>query len=330
MIDVTMWARALDRMPRLDAAQWAALDPIARWLIACRASVLFMTFTAAALGGLMAWRADAFDLQLGLITTFGLMFAHATNNLLNDLTDSKRGIDRNNYYRNQYGVHVLEDGLMNMRQFWRYLGITGGIAIALGAWLVWERSGLTFNLMLAGAFFVLFYTWPLKYYGLGEPAVLLVWGPLMVGGTHYVITGNWSWDVCWLSLVFALGPTTVLFGKHIDKAPADRAKGVNTLPVILGDRLSRQATLAMLLAQYLLCVILVLNGSFSWTLLLVLASAHHLVPLYRVFSTPKPEAAPEQYPADIWPLWFSAHAFRHTRRFTSLFLLGAILDTAIY
>ena len=30
--------------------------------------------------------------------------------------------------------------------------------------------------MLAGAFFVLFYTWPLKYYGLGEPAVLVVWG----------------------------------------------------------------------------------------------------------------------------------------------------------
>ncbi len=330
MVDVTMWARALQQMPRMDATQWAALDPIARWLIACRAAVLFMTFTAAALGGLMAWRAGAFDLQLWLITTFGLMFAHATNNLLNDLTDSRRGIDRDNYYRNQYGVHVLEDGLMNMRQFWRYLGITGGIAIALGAWLVWERSGITFNLMLAGAFFVLFYTWPLKYYGLGEPAVLLVWGPLMVGGTYYVITGSWSWDVCWLSLVFALGPTTVLFGKHIDKAPADASKGVRTLPVILGDTLSRYSTLAMLVAQYLLCIGLVLNGSFSWTLLLVLASVHHLRPLFRVFGEPKPDAPPEQYPEHIWPLWFSAHAFAHTRRFTSLFLLGAILDTVIY
>ena len=136
--------------------------------------------------------------------------------------------------------------------------------------------------------------------------------------------------MCWLSLVFALGPTTVLFGKHIDKAAADRAKGVSTLPVILGDKLSRQGTLAMLLAQYLLCVLLVINGSFSWTLLLVLASAHRLLPLYRVFSAPKPEAPPAQYPADIWPLWFSAHAFRHTRLFTSLFLLGAILDTIIY
>ena len=62
MVDITMWGRALDRMPKLDAEQWQALDPVARWLIACRASVLFMTFTAAALGGLMAWRAGIFSL----------------------------------------------------------------------------------------------------------------------------------------------------------------------------------------------------------------------------------------------------------------------------
>ena len=329
MVDITMWGRALDRMPKLNAEQWQALDPVARWLIACRASVLFMTFTAAALGGLMAWRAGVFRWDLWLVTTFGLMFAHATNNLLNDLTDSRRGIDRDNYYRNQYGVHVLEDGLLNLRQFWRYLGLTGGIAIALGAWLVWERSGLTFNLMLAGAFFVLFYTWPLKYYGLGEPAVLVVWGPLMVGGTFYVITGHWSWDVAWLSLVFALGPTSVLFGKHIDKAPADLAKGVRTLPVILGDHAARITTLVMLFAQYLLCIGLVTAGSYSWTLLLVLLNAPRLLPLLKVFCAAKPAAKPDDYLDEIWPLWFSAHAFRHTRQFTSLFLLGVIRDTVI-
>ena len=330
MVDIRMWGRALDRMPKLNTEQWQALDPVAKWLVACRASVLFMTFTAAALGGLMAWRAGSFDWTLWSVTTLGLMFAHATNNLLNDLTDSKRGIDKNNYYRNQYGVHVLEDGLLELREFWRYLGLTGAIALSLGAWLIWQRSGLTFNLMLAGAFFVLFYTWPLKYFGLGEPAVLLVWGPLMVGGTFYVITGTWSWDVCWLSLVFALGPTTVLFGKHIDKAPADRAKDVKTLPVILGDSWARRATLLMLCAQYVLCAVLVAAGSYSWTLLVVLINLPRMKSLLGVFAAPKPENQPSNYPDEIWPLWFSAHAFRHTRRFTSLFLLGVILDTIIY
>jgi len=325
-----MWSRALERMPKLSHTEWQALDPIAKWLIACRASVLFMTFTAAALGGLMAWRAGVFEWNLWLATVLGLMFAHATNNLLNDYTDSRRGIDKENYYRNQYGVHVLEDGLMSEAQFWRYLGVTAAIALLLGAWLVSQRSGLTIDLMLAGAFFVLFYTWPLKYYGLGEPAVLLVWGPLMVGGSYYVLAGSWSWDVTWLSLVFALGPTTVLFGKHTDKLEADRAKGVNTLPVILGEKLSRQCVLAMIGAQYLLCAILVLAGSFSWVLLLVLLGARSWPRLQAVFNRPKPERPPADYPEDVWPLWFSAHAFRHTRQFTTLFLIGVVLDTILY
>ncbi|MCB1702557.1 MAG: prenyltransferase [Pseudomonadales bacterium] len=327
MIDVKMWTRALDRMPKLSSSEWQALDPVAKWLIACRASVLFMTFTAAALGGVMAWRAGVFNGNLWLATVLGLMFAHATNNLLNDYTDSRRGIDKDNYYRNQYGVHVLEDGLMSERQFWRYLGVTAAIALLLGTWLVSQRSGLTLDLMLAGAFFVLFYTWPLKYYGLGEPAVLLVWGPLMVGGTYYVLAGAWSWDVAWLSLVFALGPTTVLFGKHTDKLEADKSKGVNTLPVILGEQRSRRCILAMMGAQYALCIILVLGGSFSWMLLLALLSMRNWPRLQRVYSHVKPQHRPADYPKEVWPLWFSAHAFRHTRQFTSLFLAGVVLDT---
>ncbi len=327
MINIRMWGRALNRMPKLSQSEWGTLDPVAKWLIACRASVLFMTFTAAALGGLMAWRADAFHLDLWLATALGLLFAHATNNLLNDYTDSRRGIDRENYYRNQYGVHVLEDGLMSEAQFWRYLGVTAAIALALGSWLILERSGLTLNLMLAGVFFVLFYTWPLKYYGLGEPAVLLVWGPLMVGGSFYVLTGFWDWSVAWLSLVFALGPTTVLFGKHTDKLEADRAKSVNTLPVILGEARSRRWVLAMITSQYLLSVALVLLGGFGWPLLLVLVNLPALPALWRVFQAPKPETPPADYPEEVWPLWFSAHAFRHTRYFTSLFLVAVIADT---
>lgn len=330
MIDVKMWGRALAQMPKLSNSEWQALDPVAKWLIACRASVLFMTFTASALGALMAWRAGAFELDLWLATVLGLMFAHATNNLLNDFTDSRRGIDKDNYYRNQYGVHVLEDKLMSERQFWGYVGVTAGIALLLGGWLVFQRSGLTLDLMLAGAFFVLFYTWPLKYYGLGEPAVLLVWGPLMVGGSYYVLAGQWSWDVTWLSLIFALGPTTVLFGKHTDKLELDKAKGVNTLPVILGEQLSRHCVVAMIAGQYLLCIGLVLVGSFGWPLLLVLLNLPKLPALFKVLRKPKPAAPPAKYPADIWPLWFSAQAFRHTRQFTSLFLLGLILDTLLF
>lgn len=324
-MNVRSWAQALNSMPKLSSTEWQELDVVARWLVATRASVLFMTFMSAALGGLLAARDAGFDWLAWLVCTLGLVFAHATNNLLNDYTDSRRGVDTDNYYRNQYGVHVLEDGLMNQGQFWVYVAVTGGVAIALGAWLVWDRSGLTVNLMLAGAFFVLFYTWPLKYYGLGEPAVMLVWGPLMVGGTYYVVTGTWTWEVIWLSLLYACGPTSVLFGKHIDKIDMDAGKGVRTLPVLLGEARARRWVQVMLCLQYLGCIALAISGAEHWIVLIVLLNLPALRRLLTSYQQAKPTASPAGFPDKIWPLWFSAFAFDHTRRFTSLFVAALLI-----
>jgi 1,4-dihydroxy-2-naphthoate octaprenyltransferase len=64
-------------------------------------------------------------------------------------------------------------------------------------------------------------------------------------------------------------------------------------------------------------------------LLLALAGLPLLPGLFSVFGSPKPGHAPRDYPPEIWPLWFSAHAFRHTRHFTTLFLAGLLLDTLL-
>jgi len=328
-INFTMWKQALSTMPQVDKSKWHELDWISQWLLSTRAAVLIMTFMASALAGLIAWRDGAFDGVVWVVTTIGLVFAHATNNLLNDLVDSNKGVDKNNYYRNQYGVHVIEDNLMSKSSFYRMLAITGGIAIAAGLCLVYTRAGITAELMLAGAFFVLFYTWPLKYYGLGEPAVLLVWGPLMIGGTYYVTTGQWSWPVTWLSILFALGPTTVLFGKHTDKLESDKEKKVNTLPVILGEALSRKAVILMMLCQYALSAILVVTGVFHWALLLVFLNLPNLKATISIFKQAKPEQAPDDYEPGAWPLWFSAYAFVHNRKFAGLFILGVLIDLLV-
>ena len=54
----------------------------------------------------------------------------------------------------------------------------------------------------------MFYTWPLKGMAMGEIAVLIVWGPLMIGGGHYVLTHQWNWFVVIASLPYVLGVTT--------------------------------------------------------------------------------------------------------------------------
>jgi 1,4-dihydroxy-2-naphthoate octaprenyltransferase len=328
-MNVAMWGKALRVIPRLSKDEWLKLDIIAKWLVASRAAVLIITFISAAIAGLLALRVGQFNLGLWLLLTLGLLMAHATNNLLNDLTDYVKGVDQGNYFRAQYGPQPLEHGLMSMRQVLIYAAVTGLIALAAGAYLVFLRGTLGFVLLGLGAFFVLFYTWPLKYIGLGELAVLIVWGPLMIGGGYFIITGAWDWNVAIASLPYALGATTVIFGKHIDKFAADKAQGIQTLPVLLGERNARYAAIGMMALQYLFTIYLVLIGYFTPALLLVLLALKTFGLVYAVYRRPRPEQPPAKYPASTWPLWFVAFAFMHNRRFGLLFLLGLIADLAL-
>ncbi len=325
-MNVAMWGKAVRVIPRVSKDEWSALDVVSRWLIATRSAVLVMTFTASAIAGLLAARDGRFELVPWLMVTVGLLFAHATNNLVNDWTDHARGVDRDNYFRAQYGPQPLEHGLLSKGQMLAYIAVTGAIALAAGLYLVATRGEATLALLAVGAFFVLFYTWPLKYIGMGEVAVILVWGPLMVGGGYYVITGTIDASVLVASLPCALAATTVLFGKHIDKLEDDRAKGIRTMPVLLGEIDARAATIVMLSLQYALVGYLVATGAFSWLLLAVVFALGWYWNALRAYSNPRPTAPPAEYPPNVWPLWYAAFAFQHTRRFGMLFLLGLAAD----
>jgi len=324
-----MWAKALRIIPRIEKDEWQKLDVISKWLISTRAAVLIMTFLSAAIAGIFAFRAGAFEFWPWLLVALGLVLAHATNNLFNDYTDFVRGVDKDNYYRAQYGPQPLVHGLMSKRELLTYDAVTGLLAAACGLALVWYRGGYTLLFMALGAFFVLFYTWPMKYIALGEIAVLIVWGPLMIGGGYYTITGNWDWYVVLASLPYALGVTTVIFGKHVDKYEVDKTKGIHTLPVVIGEKAGRYTIVAMMALQYLAVAYLALTGFFTPVMAVVLLALpdffKRILPLYRA---PKPAEKPAGYP-DVWPNYFVAAAFVNNRTFGLWFLLGLIADSVL-
>jgi 1,4-dihydroxy-2-naphthoate octaprenyltransferase len=323
-----MWLTALQIIPKITREEWDRLDIVSRWLIAARSAVLILTFLSAAVAGLLAARDGMFHWAHWLLLTVGLVMAHATNNLLNDLVDYDRGVDDDNYFRTQYGPQTLQQGLLTRRQLLAYAAATGGIAVVCGLTLAALRGWPILALMGIGAVFVLFYTWPLKYIGLGEIAVLLVWGPLMVGGGYFAVTGRWNAAVLLASLPCALGATSVIFGKHIDKLKADGAKGIRTLPVILGERNSRIGVMILVALQYLLVGLLVAMGYFSWVTLLVLFGLYFSLPVWRMFAHPRP-AEPPQEAKSFWPMWFVASTFYHYRAYGILFLAGLILQIAV-
>jgi 1,4-dihydroxy-2-naphthoate polyprenyltransferase len=328
-----IWSQALQGILRLNRSEWDRLDFVARWLIATRAAVLIMTFLSAAIAGILAWRDGGFVWWRWLLLVLGLVLAHATNNIMNDITDFKKGVDKDNYFRTQYGLQPLEMGFITEKQAYGMAAVTGLLALASGLPLVLTSGTPAWILLGLGVVFVLFYTWPLKYIGLGEIAVILVWGPLMIGGGYYVITQNLDWSklipVIIASLPYALGTTMVIFGKHIDKLDADKAKGIRTLPVLMGERVARYFTLAMMALQYMLVGYLILSGFFSPVLLVVLFGLTAAPGVVKLFSNPRPAECPPDYRKDVWPLYYVASAFVHNRLFGMWYLAGMMVDTVL-
>lgn len=328
-MNFAMWRKALNVIPEVSKPEWERLDVISKWLISTRAAVLVMTFISAALAGLFAWRDGAFTFLPWLALTLGLILAHASNNIFNDYTDFVRGVDKDNYYRNIYGAQPVASGLMTKRQHLTYFVVTVLIAFVLGLYLAFYTgfSATTWVLIGLGAFFLLFYTWPLKGMALGEIAVLIVWGPLMIGGGYYVLTQQWSWNVVLASLPYVLGVTTVIFGKHIDKLDMDKAKRIHTLPVVIGEKASRYAVLGMMIASYLITFYLIAIRFFTPVMLIILLALPRLLKIYPIFLKPKPAARPEGQIG--WPLYFVGYAFYNNRTFGSLFMLGLLIDTLL-
>jgi 1,4-dihydroxy-2-naphthoate octaprenyltransferase len=142
-----IWIQALKTVPQIDKKCWETLNIFTKWLIASRFSVTIMTFTSAIIGILLALSTGAVDVGLSILCVLGLILAHATNNLLNDYTDSARGVDKGNYFRTQYGTHVLEGGLLTKKQLMGYIIVTGVLALACGGVMV-NASGVIFCLVL--------------------------------------------------------------------------------------------------------------------------------------------------------------------------------------
>ena len=308
----------------------AEMDVISRWLLIIRASVFPMTLFSGLIGGLLAVGAE--DARFGLFawSVVGLLVAHAANNMINDWFDVAGGVDTDGYVRTVYAPHPILSGLISKK------GLVAAIAVAnlVDLWilihLVEARGWPVVFFALAGLFISVFYVAPplkLKHRGLGEPGVAIVWGPLMIGGTYYVTTGSAPLWVFLASLPYAILVTTVLFGKHVDKHDSDKAKGIRTLPVLLGKDKALLWTRWMMSSYFVLVVGLVLAGVVGGWCLLVLFALPRLRETLETFREPPPAQPPPGYP--LWPLWYVAWAFRLNRRAGGLFVLGLMIDAVI-
>ena len=330
-MDVKLWWFALQKpVKENDKRVWDSFDLIAKWLISTRATVTQLTLMAGAIAGLLALRDGFFNFPLWLAMTLGIYFAHSSENLVNDYIDYTRGIDEDNYYRGQYGIHPLVHKFWTKQEWARWFFTAGLIAVLCGIFVLvyTDFSPIVIGLFLFGAAILPTYAWPLKYWGLGELLIYVNWGMVLIPGIYAVLAGGIPSNlvnIILAGMAFGFGFGSFNFGKHIDKIEADKKKGVGSLPVRLGESTARMFNIFTVLLSYVLVLYLVfVVRFFSPTVLLVFLAAGRGWRVIKLLSKPRPKEAPPGFA--LWPRWFSTPQLLHIRLFGGLYVLGIILD----
>ncbi|HSM70095.1 MAG TPA: prenyltransferase [Anaerolineales bacterium] len=331
-INFAMWRTAIWQLIKMnDKKEWDALDVVSKWLIATRSAVTLVTVYSCVIAGILAWRDGYFSWGPFLILTIGLFIAHGTNNLLNDYTDFSRGLDHENYFRTQYGVHPLAQGFFTKSQQIRWFIVSGILAALAGLWALYftNFNPVVIGLFALGAVVLLLYTYPFKYWGIGELSIFLIWGPIMIAGVYFVLSGVWNWNVVLAGVPYGLGVASINVAKHIDKLEDDKARGVGTFPVRAGEAFARRTDQFAVIMIYAVILYLVfVTRYFTPAMLIVFLAYKDALTFFKVLNNPKPETPPEEA-KDFWPVWFSGFAFQHNRQFGGYILMGLIIDALL-
>jgi 1,4-dihydroxy-2-naphthoate octaprenyltransferase len=115
---------------------------------------------------------------------------------------------------------------------------------------------------------------PLKlvYRGLGEFAVALGFGPIMLLGAYVVQTGRLAWEAAVLSVVPGILIALILFVNEIPDRRSDAEAGKRTLPVRFAPDAIRTGYLVAALAAFAVIVGGVVGGVLPWPTLVALAA----------------------------------------------------------
>lgn len=317
------WARAFTGFYPPLAAELADLDPVARFLYAARSVILVISFQAALLAGLLAATDRQFVAVPFALLVLAYVVLHAISNLSNDYFGARRGHDTDDSPRRRYTVHPLLSGAVSSRLLVRGLLVLAVMAAAIGVYFVRLRGWPAVLLAAAGALLLWAYDAApraLKELGLGEVAAFVVWGPLMIAGGYYVITGHPSRAALIASVPYGLGVMSILVGKHIDQRVFDAGKHQRTLPVLLGERRARAFNRAAVAGMYVVIVLGILAGAITPFALVVLFAAPRALRALRVMAQPAPGEPPAGYVG--WPLWYHRVCLVHNRAFGWLYVLG--------
>jgi len=238
-----------------DDRRLSTFERVRRRLAAAYEILRPFAYTASAIpvlaGGALAVVDSRFSWLPFLAALAGGMLIHSGTNVINEVYDVRKGIDTITSPRMS---HAVLKGRISEHGAYLFAIALFGVAIAIGAYLVWLRGLPIVGFGLLGIAAGYTYTAPpfeYKYRAMGVPTVFLLMGPIMVGGSYYAITGGWDVRALVLSIPVGLLVAAILHGNEWRDISEDTRAGIHTLSGSLGHDWAHYGYLALVLGAYL-------------------------------------------------------------------------------
>ncbi len=205
---------------------WVAMRPFA--LPASTMPVIFGTVLAITIGKAQL------KFYLFVASLLGMAALHTGANLLNDVYDYKKGVDKH--------VNPVSGGVVRGWVTTREALIAGWLFLTIGlfiGFIIVHQVGFPILWIgLLGIFIGVFYTWgpmPLKFNAVGDLAVFLNFGILGALGAWTVQMGHPSWVPVLWAIPMSLLVVGILHANNWRDIKNDTQGGIYTLASIFGD-----------------------------------------------------------------------------------------------
>lgn len=187
----------------------------------------------------------------------GALAAHISVNMLNEYEDFKSGLDFNTRHTAFSGGSGTLPAAPELAAPVRLAAMVSLLlSVSIGIYFVWVRGWGLLPIGLPGIWLVYFYTSKITH----SPLLCLIapglaFGPLMMSGAYYVLSGRYSLAVFSASLIVFFLVNNLLLLNQFPDLKADENAGRRHLPISIGRKHSARVYAAFLAAAYALLAV---------------------------------------------------------------------------
>ena len=253
-------------------------DNLYNWLQAARLRTLPLSISGILLGSFIArWRlvhiGENWDWRIFALAMLVTLLYQVLSNFANDYGDGVRGTDR---FRDKNAEkRAIASGIISVKQMKMAVISTAILAMVMTMGLLYTAFfphyilefyvfiGLGILCILAAVGYTMGKK-PYGYLGLGDIMVFIFFGWISVGGSYFLFTKAWSWDILLPASAIGMLSVAVLNLNNMRDLESGKLAGKNTLALRLGFKRAMIYQIVLMQLPLILVLIFLMKNELQF------------------------------------------------------------------